>query len=496
MYNLLIADKDEFEAKGMKWLIESSISNVNVKLAHNLIDSVMILENEQPDIFIYETNIGIGEELLKAIKINQPNIISITMEATFEAAKKAIDIGTKFLLIKPFSPQELLNNINLIIRELERQTKDKLERIFNTDKQNVVYEHLFLDESSFIEPYVFVAFQPEKVSILPKLNQYLKEYLFPITPMIFPLSDMTICLFNSQAELDWNSLCKRFMYDWDQFESESIVIIINLEENPYLSLHEKYLHTKKMTEVTFFVGYRQVLEFTSELQWKFIDPFLTPSEQKQWISYLNEGNKEEISSFLSREFLQFTDPFPDPSLLRIRLTSILAQIRRHMKSTSLDHKLYEEEYLTIFDTILYESIIFRIIQKLIIFTSKIIDAAADISKNSYTDTIEKCIKYMELNYWKKDFALSDLSTFVGRNSTYLSHLFVEKTKKIFRECLTDIRIKEAKKLLIETDMVVKEIASLTGFQNQYYFSRVFKNSVGMPPKQFRTKESLEHFSRS
>ncbi|PTY82480.1 response regulator transcription factor, partial [Heyndrickxia sporothermodurans] len=93
MYNLLIADKDEFEAKGMKWLIESSISNVNVKLAHNLIDSVMILENEQPDIFIYETNIGIGEELLKAIKINQPNIISITMEATFEAAKKAIDIG-------------------------------------------------------------------------------------------------------------------------------------------------------------------------------------------------------------------------------------------------------------------------------------------------------------------------------------------------------------------------------------------------------------------
>ncbi|MGW8787111.1 helix-turn-helix domain-containing protein [Heyndrickxia sporothermodurans] len=101
-----------------------------------------------------------------------------------------------------------------------------------------------------------------------------------------------------------------------------------------------------------------------------------------------------------------------------------------------------------------------------------------------------------MNYWKKDFALSDLSTFVGRNSTYLSHLFVEKTKKTFRECLTDIRIKEAKKLLIETDMVVKEIASLTGFQNQYYFSRVFKNSVGMPPKQFRTKESLEHFSRS
>lgn len=496
MYNLLIADNDEFEAKGMKWLIESSVSNVNVKLAHNLIDTIMVLENDRPDIFIYETNIGMGEELLKAIKINQPTIISITMEATFEAAKKAIDIGTKCLLIKPFSPQELLNNINLFIRELERKGKNNLEKTFHTEKQNVVYEHLFLAESSFIEPYVFVAFQPEKVSILPKLNLFLKEYIFPVSPRIFPLSDMTICLFNSHADLDWSSLCKRFMYDWDQFERESIFIIINLEENPHLSLHEKYLHTKKMTEVTFFVGYRQVLEFTRELQWEFIDPFLTPGEQKQWISYLNEGNKEEISSFLSREFLQFTNPFPDPGLLRIRLTSILAQIRRHMKSTNLDHKLYEEEYLTIFDTILYESIIFRIIQRLIIFTSKIIDAVTDISKNSYNDIIEKCLKYMELNYWKKDFALSDLSNFAGRNSTYLSHLFVEKTKKTFRECLTDIRIKEAKKLLVETDMVVKEIASLTGFQNQYYFSRVFKNHAGMPPKQFRTKESLEHFTPS
>ncbi|MGE8205795.1 helix-turn-helix domain-containing protein [Heyndrickxia sp. NPDC080065] len=490
MIKILIANHDEFEAKGIQWLIESSISNVTVKVASNLANAITDLENEQPDIFIYEMNIGTDESLVKAIKINEPVIISLTMEATYGAAKKAIDIGTKFLLIKPFSPQELLNNINLIIRDFDRKRKQTEKISIHTLTQEVVYEQLFLAESKQAKPFLFVAFQPEKSSILPILNSFLKDYLFPVSPLIFPLSDMTICLFKDQSHVNWNEICKRFMYDWEHHEQEPICIIINQEKQPELTIHEKYIHTKKMTEVTFFVGYRQVLQFNNKLRWKFIDPFLTPSEQRQWISFLNEGNKEGISQFLSSEFLQFTDSYPDPGLLRIRLTSILAQIRRHMKSANLDQSIYEQEYLELFDTILYEPLIYRIIQKLLIFTSRIIDAVKDTSKNQHLDIIDKCLHYMELNYWKQDLDLSELSSYVGRNSTYLSHLFVEKTKKTFRESLTDLRIKEAKRLLIESDMTIKEIAALIGFQNQHYFSRVFKNSVGKTAKQFRTIESI------
>lgn len=490
LIKILIANHNKFEAKGIQWLIESSISNVKVMVIENMIDAISVLENEKPDIFIYELNIGLNNSLEKTIKINEPAIITLTMEATYEAAKKAIDIGTKFLLIKPFSPQELLNKINMIIRNLNRKHKDSLDISSNQNQQDVVYDHLFLKEMKHASPYVFIAFQLEKRSLLSKLNQFLKDYLFPIQPMIFPLSDMTICLFHASTQIHWKEICKRMIDDWEQYEEVPLCIIINRENHPQLTIHEKYMHTKKMAEVTFFVGYKQVLEFDNELHWKFIDPFLTPNEQRQWISFLNERNKEGISNFLVSEFLQFTDAYPDPGLLRIRLTSILAQIRRHMKSANLDQNIYEQEYLNIFDSILYEPLVFRIVQKLIIFTSQILDAVSDLTKSNHLDIIEKCLHYMELNFWKKSLDLSDLAQFVGRNSTYLSHLFVEKTKKTFRETLTELRIKEAQKLLVETDMTIKEISALTGFQNQHYFSKVFKNSVGSTPKHYRMLESI------
>lgn len=485
MITIVIADHDDFEAKGIQWLVESSISNVSVKVATSLKETILAIEQDPPAILIYDMNIGSSESLTRLLKIHEPAMICLTMEATYETAKKAIDIGTKFLLLKPFSPQELLNYINILIREQHRKLQNTAIHLIPETKQEVVYEELFMMEKKQARPYLFIAFQPENTCTIPILNQFLKDYIFPVAPTIFPLSDMILCLFKEQADVNWSEKCKRFMHDWEQEQKEPISIIINHDQFPGRTIHERYGQTKKMAEVTFFNGYRQVLEFKSPLQWTFMDPFLTPNEQRQWIRFLNEGDKEGISRFLTSEFLQFQEPYPDPGLLRIRLTSILAQIRRHMKSANLDSGTFEKEYLEIFNTILYNPLIYRIVQKLIIFTSKLVDAVRENSKSDHLELIDKCLHYMELHYWRPEFDLNDLSRFVGRNATYLSHLFVEKTAKTFRESLTQLRINEAKRLLDETELAIKEIASLTGFQNQHYFSRVFKKVVGKAPKQFR-----------
>ncbi|MGV3463986.1 MAG: helix-turn-helix domain-containing protein [Heyndrickxia sp.] len=485
MVKIVIADHDEFEAKGIQWLIESSISNVDIKVGTNLIDTISLLEQVRPDIFIYDMNLDSGESVERLLKIMEPALICITMEATYETAKRAIDMGANTLLIKPFSPHELLKQINNFVRKHLHKQKSSSCVLNHTLKQEVIYEELFMEEGKGANPYLFIAFQPERTSFLPKLNQFLKDFLFPVTPIIFPLSDMSICLFKRIQDTDWEEIGKRFLHDWEQQEREPICIIINDEDNPDLTVHEKYIRTRKMTEVTFFVGYRQVLYFKKPLEWDFIDPLLTPEEQRQWISFLNEGNKEGISEFLTSEFLKFTSPYPDPGLLRIRLTSILAQIRRYMKSVHVDANKFEQEYLNIFDTILYDPLIYRIVQKLLIFTSKLVDSVFDRMKSQQMELIDKCIHFMEIHYWKASLDLGDVAAFVGRNPTYISHLFVEKTSKTFRESLALLRINEAKRLLDETELAIKEIASLTGFQNQHYFSRVFKKMVGKAPKEYR-----------
>ncbi len=51
--------------------------------------------------------------------------------------------------------------------------------------------------------------------------------------------------------------------------------------------------------------------------------------------------------------------------------------------------------------------------------------------------------------------------------------------------LKGLRIRRAKEMLAETDLLIKDIATYCGFENEYYFSNYFKNNTGMSPSDFR-----------
>lgn len=65
------------------------------------------------------------------------------------------------------------------------------------------------------------------------------------------------------------------------------------------------------------------------------------------------------------------------------------------------------------------------------------------------------------------------------------HKFKDVTGTNPVKYLTGIRISEAKKLLSESSLTVKEIAAIVGYENPLYFSRVFRNEVGMPPSEYK-----------
>ena len=490
MYKVLIISRDAFEAKGIQWLLESSFSNIKTAVVTDLTVAGGVIEQLRPSLLIVEMDFFSSkqEPFLKAVKIMKPAIIALTVEATFEAAQKAINLGVKKLLVKPFPPQDLMKSVQLLLKEWEAEdTVQPTER--KKDKGGATYEKLFLPSSHSIVPRVLTAFKPEKREAVPSLYVYLQQYLFSNKPVLFLLEEMIIAIFEETEERQIDQTCKKLLNDWHETGQTSLSIIINGNRHAEKSLYQQYVEIKKMVAITFFVGYKSVLCFSKPLQWKFIDPFLSPQEQRLWIGFLNEGDKKEIRSWLYREFLQFCDPYPDPSLLRIRLTSILAQLRRHMKTYHLDHhQEYEDAYLQMFEAILYESLIYRIVQKLIVFTSKLIDAVQQAHYAYSFDIIEKSLRFIETNYWNKQIDLQTLAKLVDRNPSYFSQLFAKKVGKNFRQKLNEVRIKEAQKLIVETDLSMKEIAALTGFQNQQYFSRIFHHYTGQAPSQYRSSQ--------
>ena len=68
-----------------------------------------------------------------------------------------------------------------------------------------------------------------------------------------------------------------------------------------------------------------------------------------------------------------------------------------------------------------------------------------------------------------------------------SKLFKEATGENFIEYLTNIRIEKAKDLLLNSDIAMKELCSMCGYQDPNYFSRTFKKNVGLTPTEYKEK---------
>ena len=51
--------------------------------------------------------------------------------------------------------------------------------------------------------------------------------------------------------------------------------------------------------------------------------------------------------------------------------------------------------------------------------------------------------------------------------------------------LTDLRINHARQLMGQTELTMREIADMVGYEDQLYFSRIFKKRTGFTPSAYR-----------
>jgi AraC family transcriptional regulator, arabinose operon regulatory protein len=105
------------------------------------------------------------------------------------------------------------------------------------------------------------------------------------------------------------------------------------------------------------------------------------------------------------------------------------------------------------------------------------------------DMIQQCIQLMKQNL-DKNLKLADFSRILNISSSHLSATFKNRMQYSPIHLYTTYKIQKACQLLVGEPKLIKNIAYELGFDDQYHFSRVFKNEVGLSPKQFRDKQML------
>lgn len=120
------------------------------------------------------------------------------------------------------------------------------------------------------------------------------------------------------------------------------------------------------------------------------------------------------------------------------------------------------------------------------------EIADTIRKYSVLDnSLISNIGYYVINHVDEHLSLENVSNGVFLNKSYISHIFKKISGISFVNFITDVKIDRAKILLMDPKLKIYEIASLIGYNNPEYFSRVFKATTGITPNQYRSRLNIK-----
>ncbi|KFN03517.1 AraC family transcriptional regulator [Bacillus clarus] len=117
------------------------------------------------------------------------------------------------------------------------------------------------------------------------------------------------------------------------------------------------------------------------------------------------------------------------------------------------------------------------------------DRVKEYNAQKYSNAITTCMNHISKNIYD-GISLNELADHLGITPTYLSKLFKKEMGIPLSEYIQKVRVEEAKKLLTLTTYPLSDICAWLNFNDQSYFTRVFKKSTNMTPRQYREKYTV------
>jgi AraC family transcriptional regulator len=105
-----------------------------------------------------------------------------------------------------------------------------------------------------------------------------------------------------------------------------------------------------------------------------------------------------------------------------------------------------------------------------------------ISDSNYR--IKQVVDFLQVNF-KNDCSLGELSVIANMSSYHFIRVFKNAVGKTPHEYLLDLKINEAKRLLLKKDKSIVDICLESGFNDVSHFTRIFKKRTGLTPKEYR-----------
>lgn len=216
-------------------------------------------------------------------------------------------------------------------------------------------------------------------------------------------------------------------------------------------------------------------------------PLAVENELLECVAHLDrEGANQQLNELLGYIFFSIGN---DVQMAKSRIYEILVLISRtaiHNGADAQTMLMLTHDYLQIIPKISGMDELCNWLTKAMNRFMDHLFTYAEYADVKHANVIHKAIQYIRAHYSEK-ITLDGVAQAVYLSPAYFSRIFRQETGETFNAYLNTVRIEQSKKLLMDKSVRLIDISLMVGFDNQSYFTKVFKKKTGLSPLQYRER---------
>lgn len=524
---LLVDDEEEVIQVIMKKINWGGLGFSVIGYANNGVKALEMVEEFQPDVVMTDIKMPYmdGMELSNRIKADYPatKILLFTGFDEFEYAKEAVHLEVEEYILKPVNSIELTN----VFTEL----KIKLDQEISEKRNTQILQKYYIDSLPLLQANFYSTLIEGRVRE-EEIPRYLADYQIEFSQGFFCC--LVIHTSSSEVPKDMNPLLlstsvqkqaeERLGKKWQakcfSYLGNTVLIVQLRDKNEVSELTDECdrfcRYARRIIGAVVTVGIGKVCKDITELPKSYSSAREAVSYRviygasrainikeiaPQEMSRQDTDSDEELANLFKmirlssaediiQEINKYLDKtfFPAKSLQQhhIDVMELVSALYRFSNSNDVEMEEFSGDMRKIYNKLLDlepDALGKWLIDVSLSLREKLINARSRSTKSFVYNAQE----YVHNHYTDTELSLDSICEVLGVSNSYFSTIFKKETGKSFIGYLTDYRMEQASRLLLETNEKSYIIARNVGYTDPNYFSYVFKRQFGVAPSKYRAE---------